>query len=130
MTPKLKDKWTAALRSGKYPQGFGQLSFKDGSEEQFVYCCLGVLHEVAGGKWITNGPRSNGEIAQAIEYENEYGLDLPSNREDILPKILLDEYGLTEKDQDKLVQLNDIERLDFKQIADWIDEHIGKETAS
>lgn len=42
MKPKKKDikKWCAALRSGKYQQGKGQLQTKDG------YCCLGVACDV------------------------------------------------------------------------------------
>jgi hypothetical protein len=37
MNPKVKEKWVAALRSGKYKQARGALC-KDGA-----YCCLGVL---------------------------------------------------------------------------------------
>jgi hypothetical protein len=36
----VKNKWIAALRSGKYKQGRGRLNGPDG------YCCLGVLCEV------------------------------------------------------------------------------------
>lgn len=35
-----RDKWLAALRSGKYPQGYNLLNFKG------KYCCLGVLQEI------------------------------------------------------------------------------------
>jgi hypothetical protein len=43
MEQELKDKWIAALRSGKYKQGKYQLRDSDN-----CYCCLGVLCEVAG----------------------------------------------------------------------------------
>ncbi len=38
MKSKIKEKWVAALRSGKYKQGGGQLKTLSGT-----YCCLGVL---------------------------------------------------------------------------------------
>lgn len=40
-TKKFKDKWIAALRSGKYKQGRGQLRSLNNN-----YCCLGVLCDV------------------------------------------------------------------------------------
>lgn len=44
LTQELKDQWCAALRSGRYIQGFGYL-IAEGR-----YCCLGVLAELAGYK--------------------------------------------------------------------------------
>lgn len=41
---EFKEKWVAALRSGKYKQGAGKL-FSDASN---TYCCLGVACIVAG----------------------------------------------------------------------------------
>jgi hypothetical protein len=43
MKQELKEKWIAALRSGKYKQGQGLLRSANDR-----YCCLGVLCEVAG----------------------------------------------------------------------------------
>jgi hypothetical protein len=49
MNPEIKAKWVAALRSGEYKQGRGQLR----SEDRF--CCLGVLCDLhakeTGGGW-------------------------------------------------------------------------------
>lgn len=42
LSPELKAKWIAALRSGEYEQGIGRLYFEG------AYCCLGVLGELAG----------------------------------------------------------------------------------
>lgn len=42
MKPEIKEKWVAALRSGKYEKGRGRLNY---GNKQF--CCLGVLCEVA-----------------------------------------------------------------------------------
>ena len=39
MVKEIKDKWVAALRSGKYKQGSGQLH----NTMNDTYCCLGVL---------------------------------------------------------------------------------------
>lgn len=41
MNPQVKEKWLAALRSGKYKQTTGALHNKNG------YCCLGVLCDLA-----------------------------------------------------------------------------------
>lgn len=51
----IKKRWVAALRSGKYKQGTGQLCHINISGENF-YCCLGVLNEIEGlGRRHTNG---------------------------------------------------------------------------
>lgn len=42
LRPEVKAKWTAALRSGTYTQGVGQL--RDSADN---FCCLGVLCEIA-----------------------------------------------------------------------------------
>ena len=41
----IRKAWVAALRSGKYTQGFLQLKSGKGSQAQ--YCCLGVLCDLA-----------------------------------------------------------------------------------
>jgi hypothetical protein len=41
MNPEIKARWTAALRSGEYPQGTNYLRSEDG------FCCLGVLCDLA-----------------------------------------------------------------------------------
>lgn len=46
MNPEIKTQWVAALRSGEYRQGTGELHalHEDGSES---FCCLGVLCDLA-----------------------------------------------------------------------------------
>jgi hypothetical protein len=46
---KIKEKWVAALRSGKYRQGNGSLYSHDFNNNRY-YCCLGVLGVVCGYK--------------------------------------------------------------------------------
>lgn len=49
---ELLQKWVDALRSGKYPMGYGRLAPRD-DEGNESYCCLGVACEVAGlRKWV------------------------------------------------------------------------------
>ena len=50
MDRELVKDWIAALRSGEYRQGHGQLRYQPGieyGEEQYAYCCLGVAADVA-----------------------------------------------------------------------------------
>jgi hypothetical protein len=55
MNREIADKWAAALRSGKYRQGVGQLrqvSYTDDNYNTFSYCCLGVLCDLHDSeKW-------------------------------------------------------------------------------
>jgi hypothetical protein len=58
MKPEIKEKWLAALKSGKYVQGQGVLQGKSGNA--FTHCCLGVLcdihmQETREGHWDENG---------------------------------------------------------------------------
>lgn len=47
MDREIKKKWVAALRSGKYKQGFRQLRARRSHEDdQLFHCCLGVLAEL------------------------------------------------------------------------------------
>jgi len=48
MTPELKTKWCAALRSGEYKQCRGRL--KRANQHSASFCCLGVLRHVIDPK--------------------------------------------------------------------------------
>jgi hypothetical protein len=62
MDKKLKTKWLAALRGGKYEQGRGQLYRKsDGT-----FCCIGVLCAVAR-KGVKARPQDNALYEWAAE---------------------------------------------------------------
>lgn len=45
MNPEVKAKWVAALRSGNYDQAMGSLKIEVSDTQ--LYCCLGVLCELA-----------------------------------------------------------------------------------
>lgn len=55
MNPEVKKSWKAALTSGEYVQGIGQLKSPDDK-----FCCLGVLCDLymkatGKGKWTNRG---------------------------------------------------------------------------
>lgn len=104
MKPEVKKKWVEALRSGKYQQGGGALRLGD------RYCCLGVLAEELGilepwdledGSYACEGDRMG------------------------VPDTVLDSTT-----QSTLMHMNDGDDidapLDFKEIADWIEENIDE----
>jgi hypothetical protein len=67
MNPQVRDLWVAALRSGDYKQGRGQLRKND------RYCCLGVLcdlHriETGLGKWIVDTYKTDKSAAGIRDY--------------------------------------------------------------
>jgi hypothetical protein len=93
-----KDLWIAALESGDYEQSRGTLKNKTG------YCCLGVLCEVAQMR----------------------GEELHNDSRDVLDYKTLRFFGLSESEQDMLVNMNDglgdwnNNRQSFKAIAEQI----------
>jgi len=101
MDKKLKDKWTARLRSGQYFQGRG--AFRNLENE---FCCLGVLCDIVNPVgWRVGIDRWYFWKDQKGEFDTTQ----------------LDALGLSNEDQTSLIRMNDDERADFNQIADWID---------
>lgn len=96
MDAKLKAKWVAALRSGKYPQGVAML--KNVMPMATTYCCLGVLREIRNPK----DRRSDGEYLSVAQ---------------------LRQCGLTEEQQRALAGLND-KNIPFELIAGFIKENL------
>lgn len=92
LSPEIKAKWCAALRSGKYEQGQGLLHDPNDN----TYCCLGVLRE------LTGLPKA-GEDLEYLDYQ----------------KAAL-EIGLTPAAQTELADQND-DGHSFDEIADYID---------
>ncbi len=100
MNKKLKSKWVAALRSGKFKQGRSALY------ERGRYCCLGVLAEIQGFDFRACD-------TSKVDFTTET-LPLGCNA------------GLTKKQRNILAAMNDgsvdsdgktYERHSFKQIA-------------
>jgi hypothetical protein len=95
MNKQLRDEWVKALRSGEYEQCRGTIS-KQGCDGP-MYCCLGVLAHLIDG---------DDKALWGRVQKEAYGL--PVSR-----------YVYEE-----LVGLNDMGRLPFTAIADWIEQNI------
>lgn len=106
MDAELKQRWVQALRSGKYAQGRNVLKNRIGHDTQ--YCCLGVLCELLGGEWEVdhNGRATyDGEIYQ-------------------LTPAVLEQAQIKANEQEKLIQMNDMDRATFDTIADYIEKNL------
>jgi hypothetical protein len=118
MDPEIRARWTAALRSGDYEQGYGVL--RSGEK----YCCLGVLCDLAA---------RDGAVEAA---EDEDGTWKYGNERKLLPEAVLTWAGLDDSSPEvrvadwrrphspapaALTTLNDNEESPFAAIADAID---------
>lgn len=114
MKADLKRNWVEALRSGSYAQGKQVL--RGGEAGQIRYCCLGVLADVAGATW---------EKDDGWEFYRARFPEAPGAASGHVPESILD------RDiQGELIELNDVDELDFPAIADWIEKNVpvGSET--
>ena len=100
MNPTLKTQWTAALRSGEYMQGRGHFKTREGH-----YCCLGVLC------MVLNRPDLMQLNSVHTERFDDYGGLFGISR-------LFPDQG------EALWRLNDVTKLTFNEIADWIETHV------
>jgi hypothetical protein len=98
MDAEVKQKWVSALRSGEYPQTKRSLRNDEG------FCCLGVLCDVMGGRWKTDG-----EVVVNGRTQAGY-----------LDDGILSVIGISEKQQLDLYWRND-EGESFARIADHIE---------
>lgn len=116
LDPNVRSIWTAALRSGDFVQGKKQLGIGDPSS-QVSLCCLGVLAVITP------------EVSKP--YWKEGNLCIPDTDfrgvfDEIsqIPQYLEDIYGLDERAQGRLTEMND--RGDtFETIAAWIDTELA-----
>lgn len=98
MDAELKRKWVEALRSGEYEQGRLKLN------SHGRYCCLGVLCDVAGLKWLRC---------------SELGF-IPAG--DHIHQHLV-RFGIANESSD-LVDMNDNQGKTFAEIADYIEANL------
>ena len=117
MDAKLKNEWIKALRSGEYQQTRGALSNSvEGhldSKDATAFCCLGVgclVKSKLDNIPVRNLFKNYGSI-EALELD----------------------YPMREGDDDsvgwKLVLMNDIKKLSFIEIADWIEKNVKVDDA-
>lgn len=120
MKKRVKTKWLKALRSGDYPRTTGQLRDENG------FCCLGVLCNIHAQEH----PELAVKETSKFSYMDAFGH---------LPPAVVEWAGLMEVASEKdaaeptdinvtyrgqattLVNLNDTDRLSFKQIANVIE---------
>lgn len=122
MNQEIKDKWVAALRSGKYMQGVGAL--RRLGEKGVYYCCLGVLCDLAVKAGVIAEARLDPED---ISDKYTYGLfdkdNLPwqvanwADLDSFNPEVCTDREGAS------LAEFNDC-GFTFNQIADLIEENL------
>lgn len=103
ITCELRDKWAAALRSGRYEQGRGALQ-KEGR-----YCCLGVLAGVA--KRIED--HSKGRVYYNIESDTDGKWTCVG-----FPAALA---GLDDAECLRFIRMNDDKNKGFSEIATEVD---------
>jgi hypothetical protein len=103
MNPEWKEKWVEALESGEYEQGQGCLN---GSGK---FCCLGVLCDLYDAdKW--GEQREDGTPYDGMKCVPEQ-------------KSIADT-GLPDSAVDILWRMNDCTYSNFRDIAQWIREHL------
>lgn len=117
MNHEYEEKWVAALRSGKYLQGQGALRQLVNGELR--YCCLGVLCDVAGARWVVYTSSENGK---SKIYEAHYRGSCSTS---LIPKAMLSEVGFSStiprlRNGKAFSSLNDHYGLSFSEIADLI----------
>jgi hypothetical protein len=107
MNPGIRAQWTAALRSGKYVQGYGQLRAGSG------HCCLGVLCDLAVQDGVVTWDGVSGAGFLPSEVAVWAGLVGENARDPVL-------MTLGDGEEAEAASLND-DHFSFAQIADAID---------
>jgi hypothetical protein len=97
---EFKAKWIAALRSGEYKQGEGELH----NPHRDTYCCLGVAGRIAGVS--AEDLRRDGFLKKEM-----------SNS---IPYCLVNDNGTVSR----LIAMNDSEGKSFSEIADYIESNL------
>lgn len=120
MTPELKTRWLAALRSGEYTQGRSTLRkfVPAGSPHTFAHCCLGVLACVAGVPVMEDSVSGRMYITGASGQSQSTG---PYSA--VIPADIRDKLGLTDTQQDCLITLNDTSH-DYLEVIRCIEESL------
>lgn len=121
---EFKEKWIAALRSGKYKQAQESLFsgiYDDENDTSVIgYCCLGVACKVAG---ISDDDMSG----------HPYPSDLGPSHQKNLPELLLEHGGYfstitsfeeQKNEVSKLMHMNDVQEKSFPEIADYIEQNL------
>ena len=116
MDTKLKTRWLADLRSGKYQQAEGELH----DYGRDAYCCIGVLCLSVGAAFEDFVDDEGGEFQNVpvLNYEN---IALGNDNE--LSFKSLADFGLSTEEQRTLIKMND-DGVSFSVIADYIERNL------
>lgn len=110
-----KKRWVDALRSGEYEQTQGRLCDEDGR-----MCCLGVLIDVTqDGNWV--------EDMDTSSYDSNYTCVegwLFRDHDSNLPGRVRENLGITDRQEQDLIIMNDEKDADFSEIADWVEANL------
>ncbi len=105
MNKTLKKAWIKDLRGGKIEQATGALCNLQGG-----MCCLGVLADIAiDGDWVPYGG-----LYQLVSGNDVMTGALPAPAQ----------FGISLRQQNTLIGLNDDQGKSFAEIADWIEENL------
>jgi hypothetical protein len=131
MNRALKDSWVAALRSGKYKQGFGTMhkvifrkrSWYMSTKREDLFCPIGVLAKILSDSGVfadlepIEGPLFIGQSESHATVR--YG-GFTSN----LPYSVLTQIGLNINQASLVIDQSDCKELSFVEIADWIERNV------
>lgn len=126
MNSVIKEKWVAALRSGKYEQGRDRLATITNYDET-TYCCLGVLCELA----VEEGIAIKTKEISSFNYDNDRSY--PPESVCKWAEFKISEYPYPEEisyirnpmiGEYNLGEYNDSKGYSFKQIADLIENNL------
>lgn len=124
MNPEVKVKWLAALESGEYRRGTGQLLNKDKSDpDANGYCCLGVLCDLAIKEGIRKQPVPQPMNSKSPQINTSEGM----RRGVYLPPKVQKWAGLTGEAESRLAAINDIHEDQpgkFVKVVEWIKENL------
>lgn len=73
LKPAIKERWTAALRSGRYPQG--RLNLRNADD---TWCCYGVLCDLAIEDGISSPWTAVSSGSLVVAYVTDHSVKLPS----------------------------------------------------
>lgn len=132
---EVKSKWVAALRSGEWQQGTGELNDGFGG-----FCCLGVLAEVLEPGVTKEGGQLHDMCTLHEVHSDEYGYETSFVKRHKLRALFtanLELKAMADKHRSKeanevadasidtsLMCLNDDGRFSFKKLADLIEEYL------
>ncbi len=123
MNKEIAKKWVEALRSGEYKQGVSRLRIGD------TYCCLGVLCDLYGKEkgvnWKIPELLPDSDVYQFLDSFSILPDEVAEWAEtETVPGVV---YSTERKTgRINLSELNDREKLNFKEIADLIENEYLK----